>query len=75
MTHQQIKNKVFRQIKTILKEKQKQNIEPVIVRLIELAQACRYPADEVRKAVRGLIRDGKLIYGQTLNDFYFKLKS
>jgi len=74
MPHQQIKNKVFQQIKAMLKEKQDKNIEPSVVRLMELVRACRYHADEVRKATRGLIMDGKLIYGQTLNDFYFKLK-
>jgi len=69
-----MKRQILEKIKTMLEEKQKKNIEPVNVRLMELVNACRYPADEVRKAVRGLIRDGKLIYGQALNDFYFKLK-
>lgn len=32
-------------------------------------------SEEVRKALRSLTRSGRLTYGRTINDFYFKINT
>ena len=74
MTPQQIKDKVYQQIKIKLAERKKNRIEPVIVLSVPLFNSLKLTRDEYQKAIRELIREKKIVYGETINDFYYKLK-
>lgn len=74
MTQQQITDKIFQQIKDILEEKESGHHEPKIVTNLELFKSMPFEKYEYQKAINFLIKSGKIVYGRTLNDFYYKLK-
>lgn len=69
-----MKTKVFTTIKEIIDRKIKNKIEPVLVTLRELREATGYSNLELKKPLNELISEGKIDYGFTINDVYFKLK-
>ena len=74
MDTKQIKDKVYQQIKIKLEERKKNRIEPVIVLSVPLFNSLKLTRDEYQRAIRELIREKKIVYGETISDFYFKLK-
>lgn len=66
--------KTLEKIREIIERKEKAGIEPAIALLNEIVKESELSNDEIRKEVRQLIKEKKIVYGQTLNDFYFKFK-
>jgi len=65
---------VLDKIKEMLEERKRNRIEPLFVLNVKLFNSLNMEDKEYKEAIRNLIRQKKIVYGITLNDFYFKLK-
>lgn len=65
--------RILNKIKEIADYKRANKIEPLIVLNMELLLSLDIELEEYKKAINTLIREGKITFGITLNDFYYKL--
>lgn len=62
-------------IKTIHERKKAARIHPDHVLLMEIYRETGKPLNELKKELKPFIKDKTILWGHTINDFYFKINT